>query len=179
MTRLVYIFLFLTLLSSNANAQNEESKTSLFSVGASYLTLSKENFTNNLWGGEISYVHTIGGKGCFGGNLLYNVQSLPYVSTTIISLQPEFRNYFGESALKGFYLAFNAEYQSISTTFKDSNGGTRGGATGDNFGMGTGFGYNPSFGNNISGVLKGAIGYIFNEGGSLRWNLGAGIAFRF
>lgn len=168
-------FFFCIFIFKTAQAQTDNTFNNLLGAGVSNLGAKKDQSKSRFWGGEFNFSHSISPTSAFGANLIYSSGGYEgsSVKTTVTSIQPEFRNYFGKSVFKGVYIAFNGEYQHVKSTW-----GTNSGAVGNNFGIGAGLGFNPQFGTRIVGSIKGAAGYIFNNGGSLRWNIGVGIAVK-
>jgi hypothetical protein len=152
----------------------------MLSVGASYLTLASDGKSEGYFGGEIGYAYPVGEKLSVGLNAQFNFKSITEsgftVSATLITIQPEFRFYFGESALDGFYLAGDADYHLISVSIFGAS------ASSSKFGAGGGLGYTAAFSDAIAGNFRAGAGYVFGSStdtGAFRWNVGAGIAFKF
>jgi Protein of unknown function (DUF3575) len=149
----------------------------MLSVSASYFTIASNGQSEGYFGGEIGYAYPVGEKLSIGLNGLFNFKSITdggvSASATFITIQPEFRYYFGESALDGFYLAADADYHLLSVSVLGFSVST------SNFGAGGGLGYTAAFSDAIAGNFRAGAGYVFGEGGAFRWNVGAGIAFKF
>jgi hypothetical protein len=184
---LVVTFCFLS--ANGVRAQNRRSggqEGGLITVGASLLKFSKTGRRTGLIGGEFGYAHPIGEKNSIGANVYFNTrvdELAGNAKTNIVTFQPEFRNYFSESAFSGAYIAINGEYQNQRTTFGNVN------YTTNNFGVGLGAGYNVAFTDRILGSIKAGYDYILNDNqnsglnlgtpqSTSQWIFGAGIGIR-
>jgi Protein of unknown function (DUF3575) len=183
----VLALVFSIVSSTNMHAQKRRSRGQeggLITAGASFLKFSKTTSRTGIIGGQFGYAHPIGEKNSFGANIFYNsnTEQGTSVKTNIVTIQPEFRNYFSGEYFNGAYIALNGEYQNQRTAFLNGN------YTVNNFGVGLGAGYNLTFNDRISAALSAGFDYILNnnqnavQGGqsqsSTQWLVGLGFGIR-
>jgi hypothetical protein len=184
-TVLVLAFSFISLTSTHAQKRRSRGQEGgLITAGASFLKFSKTTSRTGIIGGQFGYAHPIGEKNSIGANIFYNANTEQgtSVKTNIVTIQPEFRNYFSGEFFNGAYLALNGEYQNQRTAFLNGN------YTVNNFGVGLGAGYNLNFTDRISAAFSAGFDYIINnnqnvsQGGSAQsstqWLVGLGFGFR-
>jgi hypothetical protein len=187
---LMVTFSFLTIMSMHAQKRHSRGQEGgLITVGASALKFSKVASGSGriasrigIIGGEFGYAHPIGEKNSIGANVFYNANTDQNdIKTNIVTIQPEFRNYFSDGAFDGVYLAINGEYQNQRTVFGNSN------FSNNNFGVGLGAGYNLVFGDRFSGAINAGFDYILNNNqntgqtspqSTTQWIIGLGIGIR-
>jgi 16S rRNA (uracil1498-N3)-methyltransferase len=157
---LVFIFSFIGITGMHAQKRHSRraQEGGLTELGASFLKFAKTATRTGIIGGQVGYSHPIGDKNSFGAMAFYNSNTDQYsIKTNIITIQPEFRNYFSGEAFNGAYLAINGEYQNQKTIFTSNNVQT------NNFGVGIGAGYNLGFTDRISGTAKASYDYILSN----------------
>lgn len=180
---LVLTFCVINTMSTHAQKRHSRGQEGgLITVGGSFLKFSKTATRTGILGGEFGYAHPIGDKNSFGANVFYNANTdVNAIKTNIITIQPEFRNYFSDGAFSGAYIALNGEYQNQRTVFSTVN------YTVNNFGVGLGAGYNLGITDRISGAVNAGFDYILNNNqntglgspqSSTQWIVGLGIGIR-